>query len=160
MKFLISAIILLGPVTCFSQDVFVIKKNMNPKNVLHFKAEVANCKLKTPAVSAYWVMGEEGGHTEDLTSKEKPYFQAKISFVNAVDADFTIGAMEKMGKKLPDQIISVRLENCKPKAFLEIDGQEIQITEIFVNVNMLMAVRYMNISGIAPDGQKVIHKIE
>ena len=160
MKSLLTAVVLFASFSTFAQDVFVIKKNMNPKNELHFKAEVASCKLKSPAVTAYWVMGEQDGHTEGLTSKEKPYFQPKISFANSVDADFTIGAMEKMGKKLPDQSITVRLENCKPKAFLEIDGQEIQITEIFVQVNMLMSVRYMNISGIAPNGQKVIRRIE
>ena len=160
MKSLLTAIVLFASFSGFAQDVFVIKKNMNPKNELHFKAEVASCKLKTPAVSAYWLMGEEDGHTEGLTSNEKPYFEPKISFTNSVDADFTIGAMEKMGKKLPDQNIRVRLENCKPKAFLEVEGQEIQITEIFVQVNMLMSVKYMNISGIAPNGQKVSHRIE
>jgi uncharacterized protein YqkB len=160
MKSLVTAIVLFASFSSFSQDVFVIKKNMNPKNELRFKAEVASCKLKTPAVSAYWLMGEEEGHKEGLTSNEKPYFEPKISFTNSVDADFTIGAMEKMGKKLPDQSIKVRLENCKPKAFLEVEGQEIQITEIFVQVNMLMSVKYMNISGIAPNGQKISHKIE
>ncbi len=160
MKSLLTTIVLFASFSSFAQDVFVIKKNMNPKNELHFKAEVDSCKLKSPAVSAYWVMGEQDGHTEGLTSKEKPYFQPKISFSNSVDADFTIGAIEKMGKKLPDQIISVRLENCKPKAFLKIDGQEIQITEIFAQVNILMSVKYMNITGISPNGQKISHKIE
>lgn len=160
MKSLFTAVILLASFSTFAQDVFVIKKNLNPKNTLHFKAQVDSCKLKRPAVTAYWVMGEEDGHTEAVAENEKPFFQPKISFANSLDADFTIGAMEKMGKKLSDQNITVRLENCKPKAFLEFDGQEIQITEIFVQVNMLMSLKYMNISGIAPNGQRISRRIE
>jgi hypothetical protein len=160
MKSLLTAIALLSSFSTFAQDLFVIKKNMNPKNELHFKAEVQDCKLKTPSASAYWVLGEEDRHTEGLTNKEKPYFQPKISYSNSVEADFTFGALEKMGKKLPDQTINLRLENCKPKAFLEVNGQEIQIKEIYANVNILMIVRSMIISGIAPNGEKVSHKIE
>jgi hypothetical protein len=160
MKTLLTAALLLTSISAFAQDMFVIKKSMNPKNVLHYKANVADCKLKTSSVSAYWIMGEEDGQTEGLTSKEKPYFNPKIAYENATDADFSMGAIEKMGSNLPDKNIRVRLENCVPKAFLELKGQEIQLTEIYVSVNMLMSVKYMTITGIAPNGEKVTSKIE
>jgi hypothetical protein len=143
----------------FAQDLFIIKKSMNPKNVLHFKANVNNCKLDSPAVSAYWVMGEERGQIEGLTNQEKPYFQPKISYSSSSEADFSIGAMEKMGSKLPDQTIKVHLENCLPKANLEIEGREIQLTDINVSVTFLMTVREMVISGVSASGARVSKKI-
>lgn len=160
MKALLACALLLSSFSTFANDLFVIKKNMNPKNVLRYKANVENCKLKTPAVSAYWVMGEEDGHTEDLLEKEKAYFKPKISYAKDTEADFSIGVMEKMGSKIPDQSIRVRLENCKAKAFIELKGQEIQLLEIEANVNLLMSMRYVIISGIRPDGTKINHKIE
>lgn len=160
MKLLLLSSLFLLSTTAFAQDIFVVKKSMNPANVLHFKVEVAACKLKTPAISAYWIMGEQDSHVEGLTSKEVPYFSPKITYAKETEADFSIGAMEKMGSQIPDQSIRVRLENCKPKAFIDFAGQEIQITEIYVSVNLFMSVKYMTITGLAPNGQKVSHKID
>jgi hypothetical protein len=143
----------------FAQDLFIIKKSMNPKNVLHFKANVNNCKLDSSAVSAYWVMGEERGQIEGLTIHEKPYFQPKISYLSPSEVDFSIGAMEKLGSKIPDKTIKIQLENCLPKAYLEIEGREIQLTDINVSVNFLMTVREMVISGISASGARVSKKI-
>lgn len=160
MKALLTAFFLLSSLSGFAQDMFVIKKSMNPKNVLHYKANVAGCKLLSPAVTPYWIMGEEGGHTEDLTSKETSYFAPKDVYQKSADADFTLGALEKMGSKIKDQTIQVRLENCVPKAYLELNGREIQVKEIFVSVSMLMAVKYMTITGIAPNGQQTTVRID
>lgn len=149
----------LFSLNAFAQDLFVIKKSMNPRNVLHFKANVHNCKLSSPAVIPYWIMGEERGQVEGLTSQEKPYFQPKVSYSNSTEADFSIGAMEEMGCKIPDQTIKVRLENCQPKAYLELDGREIQLTDINVSVTFLMSVREMVISGVSASGARVSKKI-
>ncbi len=145
--------------SAFAQDLFVIKKSLHPKNVLHFKANVQNCKLGSPAVSAYWIMGEDDGHVEGLSSKEKSYFQPKLTYTKETEADFGIGAMEEMGSKIPDQSIRVRLENCKAKAYLEINNSEVALSEIYVDVNFMMSVNYMNISGQGPNGAKVSKKI-
>ncbi len=158
MKFF-TFIFFLISINAFAQDLFIIKKSMNPKNVLHFKANVNNCKLASPAVSAYWVMGEERGQIEGLTIQEKPYFQPKISYSSSTEADFSIGAMEKLGSKIPDKTIKIQLENCLPKAYLEIEGREIQLTDINVSVNFLMTVREMVISGVSASGDRVSKKI-
>jgi hypothetical protein len=160
MKTLLISSLFMLSATALAQDLFVIKKSMNPKNVLHFKAAVESCKLKNPGVTAYWIMGEKDGHQEGLLSNELPYFAPKISYSKETEADFSIGAMEKMGSKIPDKSIRVRLEDCKPKAFIELNGQEIQLTEIYVSVNLFMSVKYMTIAGIAPNGEKVSHRIE
>jgi hypothetical protein len=160
MKSLLFLITLLSTLSTFAQDIFTISKSMNPNNVLHYKAKIENCKLKTPAITPYWIMGEQGGHVEGLTSKEVAYFQPKISYANDREADFSIGAMESMGNKIPNKSIRVRLESCKPKAFIDIKGNEIQILGIYVNVNMFMTVNYMTISGLSSNGQKVTHRID
>ncbi|MBA2403759.1 MAG: DUF4833 domain-containing protein [Bdellovibrionales bacterium] len=159
MKAIFTAALLLSSLSLFAQDLFVIKKSMNPKNVLHYKANVAGCKLQSPSVTPYWVMGESGGHTEGLTSREKPYFAPKDVYERATDADFTFGAMEKMGSKITDKTVQIRLDNCVPKAYLDLNGGEIQITEIYVSVNMLMSVKYMTITGVKSDGTKTTVRI-
>lgn len=160
MKALLTAAILLTSLSTFAQDMFVIKKSMNPKNVLHYKANIKGCKLQSPAVTPYWTMGEDDGHVEALTSKEKPYFAPKNVYEKSTDADFSFGAIEKMGSKIPDQSIQIRLENCVPKAFMELNGREVQITEIFVSVNMLMSVKYMTIMGLTSSGTKLTTRID
>ena len=160
MKALLISSLLLLSATTFAQDLFSIKKSLNPKNILHFKAVVESCKLKSPSVTNYWRMGEDDGHIESLSSKEQPFFAPKVTYAKENEADFSFGAIEKMGAKIPNKTISIRLEKCKPKAFLEIKGQEVQLTEIYVSVNMLMSVKYMTITGLAPNGAKVSHKIE
>ena len=156
--FLTSALFLLS-ISASAQDVFIIKKSMNPKNVLHYKVNVKDCKIQTSPVTPYWTMGESDGHEEGLSSKEKSYFAPKNVYQKSTDADFSFGALEKMGKKIPDQSIQIRLENCQPKAFMEINGREIQLTEIYVSLTMLMSVKYMEISGLTSSGVKLKTKI-
>ena len=159
MKSLFTAALFFLSISAFAQDVFVIKKSMNPKNVLHYKANLKDCKLLSPSVTPYWRMGEGDGHEEGLSSKEKSYFAPKNVYEKSTDADFSFGALEKMGDKISDQSITIRLENCKPKAFMDMNGREIQLTEIYVNVTMLMSVKYMEISGITSSGVKLKTKI-
>jgi hypothetical protein len=83
-------------------------------------------------------MGEDGGHIESLASKEMPDFVPKVSCAKKNEADFSFGAIEKMGAKITNKTISIRLEKCKSKAFLEIKGQEVQLTEIYVSVILFM----------------------
>jgi len=158
MNALFLSLLFLLTSTAFAQDLFIIKKNINPKNVLHYKADVVQCKLKS--VTPYWVMGEVDGRIEDLTTHEKTYFEPKISYNNGTEVDFSMGALDKMGSKLSDKIVKVRLENCKPRAILEIRDQETQITEISVVVNMLMVVKSMTITGLDSVGSRVAIKIE
>lgn len=159
MKALLILTALLLSSVSFAQDIFVIKKNHNPKNVLHYKVNVDGCKLKAPAIISYWVMGEEDGHLEGLTRNEGPIYGPRISYQKETEADFSIGAMDKMGSKLPNKTIKVRMENCQAKSYLEINGVEIQLSEILVQVR-LISVQYMIINGTNPSGQKVSHRID
>lgn len=155
--FLISLFVISS--TSYAQDILKITKNKTPKNELHYKANIDGCKFKTPAVSGYWILGEERGQTEDLTRSELSMYQPRISYQKESEADFSIGAMDRLGSQLPDKTIKVRLENCQPKAYLEIKGQEIQITDIYVQIQFI-SVKYMILSGTSSDGQKFSHRID
>lgn len=155
MKLLIAALTLFSA-TAFAQhqDMFVLKKSFNPQNILHFEAKTQNCKLLKDGVKAYWVMGT--GLEEGLTSKEVKYFkpQSTEPTGDGKQMEFTFGAVQEMGDSIPDKQIKVVLENCKPKAYIEYNGIELNLTEIYVEVSLFMDVKFMNISGIAPDGSK------
>jgi len=160
MKFTLLLAVSIISTVASANEIFVLKKSFNPKNVLHFKANVEGCKLKNPAVTNHWIMGEEKNQVEGLTNSEKPYFQPKITYQNDTEADFGMGAIDKMGSRIGDKSIRIRLDNCKAKAFIDINNQEIQLTEIFANVGLLMNVKSMTIKGIAPDGRAVSVKID
>jgi hypothetical protein len=160
MKFVLLLSLSLISSIVSANEIFVLKKSFNPKNVLHFKANVEGCKLKTPAVANYWVMGEQRSQIEGLTNSEKPYFQPQITYQSDWEADFGMGAINKMGNRIEDKSIKVRLVNCQAKAFIEINKQEIQLTEIFASVGLLMNVKSMTIKGIAADGRPVSVKID
>lgn len=159
MKALLIASLMICSTMSFANDLFVVKKNKNPKNILHYRANLQSCTFKNPPVSQQWIMGEEDGHVEGLTGIEKSVYQPRITYQKDSEVDFTIGAMDKMGSKLPNKKIRVRIENCKAKAYLEIKGQEIQLREIFANVG-LVSVTSVTIKGTAPNGSSVSHTIE
>lgn len=154
MKAFFALLIMSFAVSAMAQDIFVIKKSKRVKNVLHFQANVANCKFKNPSITNHWIMGEENGQVEAINKSEKPYFSPKISYTNDTETIFSMGALEKLGNKLGDTNVRVRIVNCKAKAYMEIKGQEININEIFVNVNMVMMPQDITIKGIGPDGSK------
>ena len=160
MKVLFCTIALTLSQFAIAEDIFVIKKTSNPKNVLHFSAETKNCKLLKPAIKPYWVMGEEDGHKEDITKTEKPFFQPRITYISDTETDFSFGAMDKMGERLPDKTIRVRIENCQAKAFLDFRGREIQLKEIFVKMGLLLNVKELTVKGVAPDGEAINHLFE
>jgi hypothetical protein len=160
MKLIAFAFLLTSTYLVMAEDIFVIRKTMNPKNVLHFSAETKNCKLLKPSIKPYWVMGEEDGHKEDITKSERPYFQPRITYISDTETDFSFGAMDKMGNRLPNKTIRVQIENCQAKAFIDYQGREIQLKEIFVKMGLLLNVKEMTIKGIKSDGTAINHILE
>ena len=160
MKSLCLLLALSFSFSALAQDIFVVKKSKRILNVLHFKANVDKCNFKSPPVKNNWVMGEEEGHEEQLSSQERPYFTPKFSYVSDTEATFTMGALEKMQKKFKVKEINVRLVNCKPKAYIELQDQEVQIQEIFVQVNALMMPLNVTVKGKYADGSPAAVKLE
>lgn len=154
---LISALLVSS--VSFAQDILRITKNKTPKNELHYKANIENCKFKTTAVSGYWLMGEEDGHLEDLLRSELKMYAPRVSYQKENEVDFSIGAMDRLGNQLPNKTIKVRLEDCAPKAYLEVNGVELQLTDIYVQIQFI-SVKYMILTGTLPDGSKYSHRID
>jgi hypothetical protein len=150
-------LILCFSYSAFAEDLFVIKKTSNPKNVLHFSAETKDCKLLKPSIKPYWVMGEEDGHKEDITKTEKPFFQPRITYISDTETDFSFGAMDRMGDRLPDKTIRVRIEKCQAKAYIDFKGREIQLKEIFVKMGLLLNVKELTVKGVTADGSAINH---
>ena len=145
-----------------AQDIFILKKSRNKLNVLHFSAKVEkNCAFpKSGAVRAYWIMGEDGGGELDLDSKEKSYFQPKVTYNNGSEIRFTFGALNEMSENIPRKEVEIHIENCRPVAYIEFDNQQIKLKEIYANVNMLMIPYDFAIKGKTLSGSNFVKTID
>ena len=159
MKNILLITALLFSSLSFAQDILRITKNKTPKNELHYKANIKDCKFETTGVKGYWLMGEEDGHLEDLLRSELKMYAPRVSYQKETELDFTIGAMDRLGSQLPNKTIKVRIEDCKPKAYLEINSVEVQLTDIYVQIQ-LISVKYMILKGTLPDGSAYSHRID
>jgi hypothetical protein len=160
MKKIMAFSLLALSLNTLASSIFVFKKNVNPQNVLHYKAHASNCEFKNPSVTAFWVMGEDKGQIESLTSKELEYLKPKIIYNKENEVDFTIGAIEELKGKITDKDISVRIVDCAPKAFIEIDGREVEIKEINLNLSTFLTVKDVTITGKSASGEIIKKKIE
>jgi hypothetical protein len=150
---LLSALGFIG--SAQADQLFVIRKNLNPKNELYYKATVDNCQFVQPFIKPYWYMGEKDGQLEGLTQAEKPFFTPRISYASSKIIEFSFGAMDKLGNQLPDNNIRVELEDCKAVAFIEVSNQEVELKEIKVKMGLTFNIKTMSLIGIGPDGNKV-----
>lgn len=160
MKYFFALALISLASSAMAQNLFIIKKNHNPKNILHFDAQVENCKLVSPVVKAYWVMGEKDGRIESLNSLERKHFSPRVIYQKETEADFTLAALNKMAGKMDDTKISIRLMKCQPKAFATVEGQEIQLSELYVDgkINLLQGgwvTHYMVLKGKNAAGSTV-----
>lgn len=156
MKTSLLALAVLFPLSTFASSIFTITKNYKPKNVLHYEAAIKSCKFVAPYVSAQWKMDEERGQREGLTNTERKYLQPKVTYAKDKEYDFTLNAVKEL--KVPGDSfkeIKVRMVNCKPRAYSEYQGQEIQITNINLKMNMV-SVSGATITGKKADGSRFI----
>lgn len=161
MKVALMLVSMVLSAQAFSDELFVIKKSYNTKNVLHFTANVQNCQLK--GISAHWIMGEERGQSQGLNIIEKKYFSPKVLTLNDKSAKFTLGALKQAGDKIPGGEVSVEIVNCKARAFAEINNREIQPIELFTQGSfsgLSWKSEYMVLTGKASDGSIVKFRFE
>jgi hypothetical protein len=148
-----------------AQTLFVIKKNFNPKNVLHFDAVVKNCKLQAPVVNPYWIMGERGGRTEGLNAQERRYFTPRVTYNNGREAEFTLPALNEMAGRLDSSKITIRLVDCKPKSYISYQGNEVEASELYAHGRLTLVpfgwnTKYMIIKGKNAAGGPVSIRLE
>ncbi|MGE3611485.1 MAG: DUF4833 domain-containing protein [Bacteriovoracaceae bacterium] len=153
---LVSIFIVLTTFSSFASELFTVQKSYNPNNVLHYKANIEKCALRTPSVDSYWIMGETDGHREVLSPKEVRYFAPKISLESEYEALFSIGALEVIGKDFPNKNIQIRMEGCEAKAYAEINGQYLQLKNIYVagriTITLNWITYYMIVTAIDAAG--------
>lgn len=147
----------------FCHEVFKFTKSFRPKNVLHFSVNTKDCRIadKSPIIN-YWIMGEEKGQKEGLTKDEKKLFTPEIIRENGHELEFIIG---EMGELCEDPIIKspilVRMIDCKPKAFIRINGEDIELKEIYADISLLrQKIKYLVITGKRPNGKLIKHRID
>jgi hypothetical protein len=143
-------------------QVLVLKKNVNPQNVLHFNAQVENCRIVDPAVQAQWLMGSKGGKVEGLNSVERPLLSPQVLKNKGTEAEFTFGAIEEHNSALPDNRITIRMEKCQPRAYINTDRGEMQLTEIYAHLGGMLnnKLRYMQLTGKDSSGKPVSIRLD
>ncbi len=139
-------------------DVFKLNKSVNPKNVLHYETFVEDCKLVTPYVNAYWVMGEEKNQTKGLNIFFRPSLGPKIKESREDRVRFTLGAIENINIPGSDKTIQIELDQCKPKATIVLNGETINLQEIHADLSGL-SCNYIIIKGHRADGSYIEEKI-
>lgn len=150
----IIALVAFVPFASFANTMFTISKTYKPKNVLHYEAVVKNCSFASPYANPVWIMGEQKGQREALSSQEKKYLQPKIKYAKDSEFDFTFDAVKELktsGKDFKE--VKVRLVNCKAVAYTEYKGQEIQLKNIHLKFN-LASITGATVTGLKPDGSK------
>ncbi|MFZ4712827.1 MAG: DUF4833 domain-containing protein [Bacteriovoracaceae bacterium] len=155
-----------------AQTLFQFKKSLNPKNVLNYSVEMSsNCSLLQVGgsyIEPFWIMGESDGHREGLTNKEKKIFTPLVSYINSAktELDFNVAAVDLVKKQIPHPEITVRTnlgKTCSAKAFMQIDNEEIELSEIFISGSITWSLDwktdYLIISGKKADGTSFKKKI-
>lgn len=161
MKILFSILLVAAVFPVGATEIFRIKKSYNPKNYLRYHVEVEDCQI----TGAYpiWVMGEQQGQEEGLKFYEKPFFKPKNMSIssNGRSMSFSFTLLNKMKAKFDVSDISVELINCKPKAYADVEGKQIELGEIFVEgtgSGLGFKPRFVNVKGLNPNGSGYLKK--
>lgn len=155
------------------QNLFIVKKNINPGNYFKVDAQVnSSCQLVPYAngkyIEGYWIMGEEQGQRQSMSIlEERSFNKARVSYINSTrtEVDFIPANMELARKYFSNPVIHLRsrLKNgvCGLEAIMDINGQEIKLKQLDVNVSKFLSINYVTVKGTRPDGsafQRTYHK--
>jgi hypothetical protein len=145
----------------FAKDVFVMSKSIREKNMIHYDVKVTNCKLSESSLTAFWLLGEKDGTPrQELTPKEVPDYRPKIVHSNDQEIEFVLGAFDKIENEITDHPISIKLVNCEPRAYVRLNGEDIQMTRVHATISLLkMGVKYLTVTGKKADGSDFSYRI-
>lgn len=141
-------------------DTFLITKSFNTKNVLHYEAIINECRLVKPFVDVYWIVGEKQGEEAKLNVFQGS-LAPKVISANDYEARFTLKALKKIDVPGSDNTFVTRIDNCKAKTYVVINGEEIELREIYADAELGfgVTVNYIIIKGIKPDHTEFKFKI-
>jgi|GEM_PF-1846722 len=145
-----------------TEDIFVVKKSFSPHNVIHYEAHIENCKLVHPFISAYWIMGEKGGKVAKLNFIQKKFLSPVVIESSEQEVEFTLNALNDFDIPGSDKNFKATLSNCHPISSVSLDGQIIEVSEIYADGKLGlfgMDVNFITLTGKYPDGTKLLRKI-
>lgn len=146
------------------QNLFIVRKNINPGNYFKVDAQVNSACQLVPFsngkyIEGYWIMGEENGQRQAMSMlEERSFNKARTSYINSArtELDFIPENMDLARKYFANPVIHLRsrVKNgvCGIEALMEIDGQEIRLKQLDVNLSTFMSVNSISVKGIRPDG--------
>lgn len=144
----------------FSKDIFLMTKSIREKNIIHYDIKVKDCRLMNKSLTAFWILGEKQGQVQQLKPDEVTQFAPKIVSEHGDGLEFTLPAFEELQSEITENPIRVKLVGCQPKAFVKIDGESIELQEIYAKISILKrGVKYLLIKGKRADGSKFSYKI-
>lgn len=161
MKNLMIASLLLMTSQVFATDVFLITKSIREKNAIHYDIKVKDCRMTDKALSAFWILGEKSNSFQALTKEEIPKYAPEVIRENGQELEFTVPVFSELNDRSVEKNILVKLINCRPKAFVKIDGNEYELNEIHAKISIFkMGVKYILIKTKKPNGQAFKYKVD
>jgi len=140
-----------------SRELFTLSRSTNA-NVVKYVVRLGKEGLLDVAnpVEAYWLMLAENGRREELTWGERQLaYGFSVSNVTPRGCSLRLTAC-------PDRELNVRAADNQFRAELKIQRQPAYLQSIFVRTeehSLLPSVRYVEISGLAVNGQRVAERI-
>ncbi len=154
---------LLGMISTqvFSKDIFLATKNILVKNVLHYDVKVDNCQLANKGLNTFWIMGASKGQRAAMTKDESARFAPVILRESDQEIEFTLPVFNEMNNPIANNPILVKMVSCKPKAYVKINGQSIELNEVYAHISLFkMCLKYLLIKGKKINGADFSHRID
>ncbi|MET0794551.1 MAG: DUF4833 domain-containing protein [Polyangiaceae bacterium] len=139
------------------RELFTLSRSTNA-NVVKYAVRTNKQGLLDVAnpVEAYWLMRAENGRREELTWGERQLaYGFSVSNVTPRGCQLRLSACR-------DRELSVRWVDGTFRAELEIRQRPAQLQSIFVRAeehSLLPSVRYVEVAGLAANGQRVVERI-
>ena len=142
-------------------ELFRFEKDYNPKNILHYgiKINTTSCTIATkengaPNFSNYWSMGEEDGHSENMTSDDLERLGPVILVHDDQHVTFKMNAMDQVNINKKEITIQAQIVagECRVSASAELnDGRKIIIEKFYAEISSFLGIP-TGINSLRVDG--------
>ena len=141
-----------------SKELFTLARNKNANVVKYAVRTTKDGRLLAERpIDAYWLMLAENGRREELTWAERQLaYGFGVSDLTSDGCRLTLSACAK-------RVVHVTRVDGAFLARLEVAGKPATLQRIFVQADdgaLLPSVRYVELSGVAANGQRVRERVE
>ena len=141
-----------------SRELFTLGRNKNANVVKYAVRTAKNGRLDAnDPIEAYWLMLADNGRREELTWAER-----QLAYGFSV-SDCTPESCTLRLSACSDRAVRVSVSNGHAQAQLAIARQPATLQRIFVQADegaLLPSVRYVELSGVTANGQRVAERVE